>query len=882
MSLPDLPGAVQVLLSLTLPKDWRPDILRDLQEAWLQRRRDTGVTVAHAWLWGQALSFSLRFAPERVGELLSAPVPASTDLKLALRWAARAPLVTLLTVLSLGVGIGASVGGYTLIEGTFFTPFPFEGGDRIMLVQDYDRGDRFAVDVGADEYLRRRDGLESFEVLSAFLQRSLVVGEGERGTVARAYLCTPGFLRMTGVSPWLGRLADEGDVLPGADPVVVLPYASWVGLMGSDPDAIGRRIEIGGVTRTVIGVMPEGFGFPTGETMWIPFDARDADAPLRMIGKLREGVDVRTARAELAAVARPDPTQVTTDQDIVHLVTSYTRPLTDPRQIWVLAIPVSLLVLLLVVMATNIANLMLARNAGRASELAVRSALGASRTRVVGQLVLEVAVMVVVAAGLGVWLSRLGMASLESRVDLPVWADLSLDPGAVLFCVLLAGLVTFVAGAAPALRTTGRSPGDALRDGGRGASGVGFGRLTGALIVVQVTISVGFLSAAALLGQSLLTYGFERYGLPAEETVVWQLYFGWPEELSDPDAQLSADQRSAVRRAFLTEVTRKRGEIRDAVQALPGVRFSAYGSRFPGNESERATVEIEGLDTPPSRVEIADVGAGYLELLDAGVLAGRDFTPEERGGGVPAVLVNAPFVRDVFGGANPLGRRVRIVPEDAADPEEQGWATVVGVVPDLALNPGNPSNAAAIFRPLEDINVVRLAARGEGQPGPWTPRLIRIAQEVDPRIRVQWATTLAAQMREPVAIFRTLGLGFLVMGALALLLSSASIHALTASTVTRRTREIGIRQALGAGAGRIVREVTRRATAQLAVGMVLGTGLALGLLRLSRVFPWEVRQGNPVALGLVIGAMVLAGAAALARPLRRALSIRPAEAMRAE
>jgi ABC-type antimicrobial peptide transport system permease subunit len=187
-----------------------------------------------------------------------------------------------------------------------------------------------------------------------------------------------------------------------------------------------------------------------------------------------------------------------------------------------------------------------------------------------------------------------------------------------------------------------------------------------------------------------------------------------------------------------------------------------------------------------------------------------------------------------------------------------------------------------IYRPLPATSMPRLAVRGDTEPAAITPRLLDIVREVDPSARVQWTQSLARQMNEPVSIFRTFGITFLVLGSLALLLSAASIHALTSCTVTRRTRELGIRQALGAGTGRIVGEVLRRSTAQLALGTVLGISVALGLLRLTRDFPWEIRQGNPVALALVVGVLAASGIIALAQPMARALSIRPADAMRAE
>jgi len=465
---------------------------------------------------------------------------------------------------------------------------------------------------------------------------------------------------------------------------------------------------------------------------------------------------------------------------------------------------------------------------------------------------------------------------------LPVWTDFSLGPSTLVFTVALAGLVTLFAGLAPALRATHIPPSAALKDVGRDGSGIRSSRLTGALIVVQITTSVGFLSTAAMLGQSLLTYGFEQYGLPGEETLVAQIYFGWPSELNDPTSTLSDAQREVVRVEFMAENTRKREQIRRAILELPGVQYAAYGSRFPGNESERALVEVEGIDEPMRAAETARITDGYFELVGASAVGGRDLDAREYADGLDVVIVNEPFVRDRLHGVNAVGRRVRVVPENARNRDAYPWATVVGVVPDLGLSPDNPARAAAVYRPLMDINIMRLAIRGISEPGTWTPRLIEIANQVDPGIRVQWSRTLAAQMREPVALFRGFGIAFLILGGLALLLSAASIYALTAATVTRRTKELGIRQALGANAPSIVVTVLRRSSVQLVLGAALGPALALGLLRLGRVLPWEVGQGSPWALAAVAGLFALSSLAALAQPVRRALSIRPADAMRSE
>ena len=880
----ELPRASRVLLDLVLPSDWRPDIARDLEEAWTVRRTEHGAVRARLWLWGQILSFAVRFAPDRIRDLWARPTATSTDLKLALRAASRAPVMTALGVVSLGVGIGAAVTGYTVLRGGVFATLPFPGGERIVLVSDFDQYNRYAIDLGPAEFLRRRQQLESFEYFEAFQNRYVVVGDAqESATAVTAFYATPGFLDMTGTAPAMGRLPDEGDIRPGAEPVVVLSHSKWSALTGSDPAAVGRQLEIAGVARTVIGVMPEGFGFPWSDDLWIPVDPRDATGPLRVIAKLDPGVSMNAARAELAAVALPDPTQMEPDAEITHVVTSLAAPTVTPAAYFALLIPIGVLLALLVIMAANVANLVLAKNATRHSEISVRRALGGSRRRIVGQLASEVIVMVALAAVAGIAASRALVGLMERTVgaELPIWADFSLRPGAILLAVLLGGLVTLIAGVVPALRATS-GPTHALQDAGRGSTGIRFGRLSGALIVVQVTLCVGFLSAATLLGQSLLGYGFDRYGLPLNESLVAQIYFGWPEELRDPDRQLTAEESEEIRLEFMAEATRKRSAIRDAALELPGVTLAAYGSRFPGNESESRLVTVEGEGAGFEVTETADVSESYFSVLGVAPSAGRTFTSEELAGPLPVVLVNESFVRDRLGGANPIGRRVKVAPLTAEDPSSRSWADIIGVVPDIGLNPGNPTNAAALFRPLPDINIMRLVLRGSGNPARWEPQLMDAVRQVDPSIRVQWTRTLAEQLGQPILVFRAVGAGSLVMGLLALLLSAAGIHALTTCAVTNRTRELGIRQALGAGSARIVQVVLRRAGIQLAAGLVLGSGLGYLLLQVAEMWPWEVRQSNPAALILVVVVLLVSGLAALGRPLGRALSIHPADAMRAE
>ncbi len=878
-----LPRIARALLRVALPSDWRDDIVCELAEAYGERRTRSRV---RAWLWIvlEAVVFAVRFVPERVRDLRGGAAITSLDLRLAGRAVRRTPWLSGLSVISLALGIGVTAGVFVVIRGAFFSPLPFPEGERVVLVGDYNATRRYPLSVDPAEYLRRRDLLTSFEQLGAYHSRRVVVGRGDgEGRPVLARFVTPEVLRLARRQPLLGRLPDEVDAQPGATPVVVLPYFLWSAELGADPEILGETLEIAGERRTVIGVMPEDFGMPWGNELWMPFDARDTFEPLELVGRLREGVSLEAARTELATMARTDPTRVGNADDAVeYTVVHLNRPATADAQLVALGGPLLALILLLIVMATNVATLVVAKNAARTGELAVRVALGASRRRVIGQLVLEVALVVAIAAGVGVALARWGVGTFERRVaDVPFYADFSLDARAFAFVVGLATLTTLVAGLAPALRATRGPVHDALKDGARGASQVRFGRLTRALVVVELAVCVGFLSAAAVLGRTLFSFGFGERDFPAAETLVAQLYFGWPDALRDPQSTLTSDQRARIRTDFLARATAHREAILRSALTLPGARLAVAGSRFPGDESETTRVLVEGMaDASPRRTELAEIGAGYFEVLDARVLAGRDFTRAEYTAESNVVIVNEPFVARHLGGRNPLGRRIKLVPADADALDTTPWLEIVGVVPGLGLSPGDPARADGVYRPLGDTNILRVAIRGAGAPVDWVPSLIEIVRKVDPDIEVQWTTPLDEHMRRPVSLFRALGAGLLALGGIALLLSGASLHALTACAVSRRTREIGIRQALGASRTRVVRSVLRETTLQLAAGAALGGVLGLLLLRLSDIVPWQIERSGTASLGLVIALLGSAVLLALAGPLHRALSIRPADALR--
>jgi predicted permease len=514
------------------------------------------------------------------------------------------------------------------------------------------------------------------------------------------------------------------------------------------------------------------------------------------------------------------------------------------------------------------------------SELAVRFALGASRPRLIRQLLLEAALLGGASAALGLLLARTCLDYVIARVnDLPWWFSGEFGLATVGFAVTAALAAGALAGIAPALKLTRVSVHDTLKESQPGFARVRFGRWSSALLVAQMAIAIGFVSALGLLAASLFGFSYARYALPAREVLVAQLYFGPPEGLS---AQMPTAERRAIWQRHLEQCRAQQRAIASRLALAEGVREVAYASLLPGNDVESAQIEIEGGTAKGAEAQvatrIAEIGAGFFSVLDARPLQGRDFLTSEHEGEPRTIIVNEPFARRHFGG-NALGRRLRLLPE--GEGEQPGpWLEVVGVVPDLAMNPGDPEHADGIYVPLGATNVVRLAIRTTGDPGMLAPVIHEAVALLAPRAQVQWTVTLEKQMAEVVTIFRSLGGVLLVIGGTALLLTAVSLFSLVSFAVTQRTREIGIRVALGATRRAVLSGVFRREGLQLVLGGALGAALAVAVARLVLLMPFPLRTAEPYSLAACVALLVGVGLAACAAPLRHALAIQPTEALR--
>ncbi|HEX2189904.1 MAG TPA: ABC transporter permease [Longimicrobiaceae bacterium] len=811
------------------------------------------------------------------------------DFKLGARMLVRYPGLTLVGGLAIAFAIAVGAGGFEFLTQMLHPRLPLEGGDRIVGIQSWDAAASRPELRTAHDFAAWRGELRTVRDLGAFrtVERNLVAGDGQGEPAETAEMSAAGF-RVAGVAPLLGRALTEADERADAPPVVVVGHDVWRTRFGGDPGIVGREVRLGAVVHTVVGVMPAGFAFPVSHELWTPLrldpleHARREGPEIRVFGRLAPGSTRADARTELAALgARAAADHPDTHAHLRPRVLPYARSILDVSEVRLGIVSVNVfLVMLLVLVCGNVALLMFARAAARESEMVVRNALGASRGRIVGQLFAEALVLAGIAAAVGIaaagYLLRwwMGVALAEAGGRLPFWLGATLSPTTVLYAGGLAVLGAAVAGVIPALRVT-RGAGVRLRQVGAGSGGLRLGGVWTAVIVAQVAVTVAFPAAGFFARQQVDQVRSMDVGFPAEEYLSARLEM----EAVPADAPAGAEEEARARfRAAALELERR-------LEAEPAVAGVAFTERLPRTAHPQRRIEVEGGaaaqgSAPPRPVGRTSVAPDFFQVLGAPVQAGRGFHSGDLEPGARVVVANRSFVEQVLGGGNAVGRRVRwAVPRG----EEPGpWHEIVGVVADLGLIGGGPAEAAGLYHPLApgEAAPVHLAVHVRGGPEGFAPRLRAVAAAVDPTLRLHEVLPLdrvgATLWLEMEFLFRLV----MLVSAVALLLSLAGIYSVMAFTVAQRTREIGVRIALGADARRVVAAVFRRPLTQVGAGVAAG-----GVLVAALTFAVKGGMPSPGEVGLVAAyAALMLGVCMLACvvPTRRALGVEPTEALRAD
>jgi predicted permease len=690
------------------------------------------------------------------------------------------------------------------------------------------------------------------------------------------------------VPPLVGRPLQPTDELPGAEPVVVLGYDVWQRQFLQDPAIIGRAVTVGRTARTVVGVMPPRFGFPHNQQLWVPLPVQDTtprEGPaVQVFGRLADGASWQDAAAELDVVsARSAADQPATHAHLRTRVRAFAgRTPGDPLRLedWLIH---AIVLLVLGAVSANVATLIFARTAIRGPEIVVRHALGASRARVIAQIVTESLVLTLAAAALGLAVAQTTVRYAWARArlivgdDLPFWIDLKLEPATVAYALLLALVAAALIGVLPALKATGVS----VQRGLQGITGTGgtmkFGGIWSFIVGAQVACTLLFVPAAVGIYTTSVQNRPQWTAFPTERYLTFRLRMD-TEALTGESGVLD-DVQIGARRALAYEAFASR------LREEPGVTHVAHGDRLPTMSPDWVPVEMEQDGAPPARVTgnyeggfaMAAVGAGYHEAFDARVLAGRALHAADAGTANGPVVVNETFMRVL--GRNPVGVRIRMLQRrsEGGWGEPGPWHEIVGVVTDLWTVPADWGGAPFIYRAASTavLDPVVVAVRVAGDAAPLAPRVAALARQIDAGLQLRDIATL----QETVARQQAEGIGFVIIASIlltAVVFSAAGLYALMAVAVARRTREIGIRIALGANPRRVLRTVFARAARQLGGGIIAANSIIL-------LIAWRADGLTPDLLALlaIMSVMMAAvGVLACAAPARRALRVQPTEALR--
>jgi putative ABC transport system permease protein len=798
------------------------------------------------------------------------------DVRYAVRSLRKNPGFTLVAVLTLALGIGATTAIFSVVNGVLLHPLPFRDADRLAMVWIDNLSDGIRQDITAyPTFVDWREQNRVFQDMAAFRPQQVnLTGEFEPEQIARTAI-TANFFALLDVEPTRGRGFTVEEEQPGNDRVAVLSHGLWQRRFGGAPEVIGQTIRMNEAEFTVVGVMPAGFDFPAESQLWVPLSPDEQVRAMRdtfwlyTLGRLRPGVSLEAAQREMdgiqARIAQEYPSYARFGvfvQPVRDYLVGDVRP--------ALLVLLGAVAFLLLIASANVGNLLLARAAAREREMAVRAAMGAGRRRLLAQLLTESLVLALAGGLLGLLIAFWGVQLLKglSPADLPRMEHVGVDATVLAFALLTSLLTGITFGLVPALQASRLQLVRSLREGGRGLSGGRRSQRTRRTLVVgQLALALVLLIGAGLLIQSFARLRGIDPGFRAENVLTLRLALSGS-EYQEPERRI----------AFYAQLLER-------VESLPGVVAAAAGTDVLLPELANSNiVTIEGRPNPPAeeRIEVTvdQVTPDYFRTLGTPLLRGRDFSATDDREAAPIAIINDAMVRRFWPDTDPLGRRFRFGGEESEAP----WRTVVGVVADARRTSLEQEARPSAFLPFYQTPSpsMMVVLRTTGDPLALAGAVRREIREIEPNIPASQVATLEALLGERLAQrrFSTLLLG--IFSALALLLASVGVYGVIAFMVNQGTREIGIRMALGARSVDVLQLVLRQLFVLVLLGIGIGLLAALALSRTLSGMLYGMSATDPVTyVGI---ALLLAAVAVLASylPARRATRVDPIIALRTE
>ncbi len=806
-----------------------------------------------------------------------------TDIRSGVRMLLKYPTLSLVAVLTLGLGIGLSTTVFCVVNGGLFKGLPFPEADRVVAISATTPGQQQPMQPFSVQDIAVYESRQtSFEHLGAysFGAINLATADGRPERFSGGLLTVEAF-EAIGVQPILGRGFRAGDDRPGAEPVILLSYSLWRDRYAAAPGIVGASIRANGTFRTVIGVMPEKFGFPIREAAWIPLSVdplaskRGEGPTYLMIGRLKSGVSTAQARAQIVGIAG----QLAAEFPLTNRATGadvmpYARVVLGPQIYALLYTMLGAGIGVLLIACVNVSNLLVARASLRRREVAVRIALGAARARIVRQHLTEVLVLALLGAAIGVVMSIFGSRWFTQAISVnppPFWMSFDLDVHVMFFVLALIVVASAFAGTLPALHAAGVEVGSVLKDDSRGSTSASLGRFSNGLVIAELAVSCGLLIAAGLMVKSVVQLKNVQMPFGVENILTARV---------DLPLVTYPDSGASIR--FFERLLPK-------LQALPGVEAATLSDGLPAAGNGAIPVEVAGKTYQPDRSDapLAREGiitAGYFDTFQTRILSGREFTAGDTATSLPVAIINASFARTQFPGVDPIGRQMLRFPRSG---HKEPWMTIVGVVPDLIMEGIGNNNASPVgyYIPISQSDVansVRMALRTRGEPGGMTSLTRAAVASLDSDLAIYEIETMRTVIDRQTWFYTVFGTFFMAFGFCALFLAAAGLYGVMSFAVTQRTREMGVRSALGAQGSQLILLVMRKSVFQLAIGLVLGLGLALLASGELQPVLYHVNPRDVVVFATVVATLAAASLIASFLPARRVTKIDPVLALAAE
>ncbi len=800
------------------------------------------------------------------------------DIRYALRMLWKSPGFSLVAIITLALGIGANTAIFSVVSAVLLRPLPFPEADRLLFVGQQYKGE--LAGVGEPKFLFWRDESQSFEALACYSNFGGAGGNlsgGREAEYVSGLRVSEDYFRALGVYPALGRTFTHEEDSPGGGRVGILSDGLWRRSFGADKGVIGRTVTLNGQPLMIVGVMPPHFRFASGADLLVPMRARtgaNVDPNAEVVGRLKPGVRLQQAQAELKVIA--EKYRAAFSDQMMEYESIGAEPYQNlftkgiAKYLWIFLGAVSLLLL---IACANVANLQLSRATRRQREIAVRMAMGASGGRIVRQLLTEGLVLALIGGGAGLLVAIWGTELLTRLIPqgfLPRVAEISMDWRVLLFALAASVLTGLLFGAAPAWQARKVDVNTALKESASKGGATARGPLRGALVVAEVALSLVLLVGAGLLIRTFTNLLGVAPGFDSHNVLTFQINLNG--EHYKTTGQSAAFYRDALER----------------MSRLPGVESAAVTNKLPLDWQFNLSIFLQDKPDQPQSVQFRMISPDYFRVMRINVTGGRAFKDSDTPAGQPVAIVNEAFVRKFYAGKSGLGQRLSIG-RNNDEPVRQ----VVGIVGDIKQQGLDRPAPAMVYVPIEQVSDKLLAAvrsfnstnfvvRTTVEPTSLVSSIRREIASIDAALPLTRIATMEEVEARSITSqrFNMLLLG--LFAALGLLLAAVGIYGVMSYTVAQSTREIGIRMALGAQAGGVLRLVVSRGMTLALIGMVVGILASLALTRLMKSLLFGVSATDPLTFILYSLVLIVVALAACLIPARRATKVDPMVALRYE